>query len=73
MMRRLLAVSPDNEPLWVRLCVHPVGDHWAAMTVADDTTPPGPNEIKGNAFFADTPEEAERLAKTYLRSAEPVN
>jgi hypothetical protein len=43
------------------------------MTVADDTTPPGPNEIKGNAFFADTPEEAERLAKTYLRSAEPVN
>ena len=43
------------------------------MRVADDAPPPGPNEIKGSAFFADTPEEAEGLAKAYLRLSEPAN
>lgn len=50
-----------------------VEDHWAAMIVPDDATPPEPNEIKGNAFFADTPEEAERLGKRYLGLSEPAN
>jgi hypothetical protein len=71
--RRILTVGPDNEPMQVRFYVQPVGDHWAAMIVADEATPPGPDEITGNAFFADTPEEAEGLPKAYLRSAEPVN
>jgi hypothetical protein len=43
------------------------------MIVGDDTTPPGPNELKEVAFFADTPEEAERLAKAYLGLSEPAN
>ena len=54
MMRRLPTVGPDSEPLWVRLYVHPLGDHWAAMIVADDV-PTGPRHrdgadvLRGNA------------------------
>ncbi len=58
----LLAFSPDNEPMWVRLYVHLVGDRWAAMLVADGVVPPAPGEVKGLSFFADTVEEAERQA-----------
>jgi len=37
--RRLLTVSPDHEPLWVRLFVHHSGEKWAAMIVDDDVPP----------------------------------
>ena len=56
--RRLLTLGPDNEPMWVRLYVNPVGDKWAAMLVADGAEPPQPGELKGTGFFGDTAEEA---------------
>ena len=71
--RRLLTLSPDNEPLWVRLSVHPIGEKWAAMLVADNAPPPGPESLTGLAFFGTTPEEAEHAAKAYLGCAEPGN
>jgi hypothetical protein len=58
--RRLLTLGPDNEPLWVCLYIQPVGETWASMIVADEAIPPGPGELKGTAFFAETPEKAER-------------
>jgi len=71
--RRLLTLSPDNAPLWVRLYVQPVGDHWAAMIVADDVEPPMLGELKGTGFSGDTPLEAKELALRYLGMSEPVN
>ncbi len=71
--RRLLTVSPDHEVLWVRLYVHQVGDHWAAMLLADDAPAPESGIVKGLTFFRGTPEEAERAAKVYLGQAEPTN
>ena len=70
---RLFTVSPDHEPLWVRLYVQPYADRWAAMLVGDDVEPPLPGEVKGTSFFRATPEEAERDAKAYLGMAEPGN
>ena len=72
-VRRLLTVSSDHEPLWVRLYIHQVGDRWAAMLVADDAPPPEPGSLTGLAFFGDTREEAEHAAKAYLGCAEPAN
>ena len=71
--RRLLTLSPDHEPLWVRLYIHQIGDKWAAMIVADDAPSPEPGPLTGQAFFGDTPEEAEQMAKAYLGCAEPAN
>ncbi len=71
--RRLLTLSPDHEPLWVRLYIHQIGDRWAAMLVADGVLPPEPGTLKGLAFFAATPDEAEREAKAYLGLSEPQN
>lgn len=31
--RRLLTLSPDNEPMWVRLYIHEIEGVWAAMLV----------------------------------------
>ncbi len=73
MMRRLLTVGPDNEPLWVRLFVQPYADHWAAMIVGDAVPPPEPGTVAGLTFFGASPEEAEREAKAYLGLAEPMN
>jgi hypothetical protein len=64
--RRLLTRGPANEALWVRLHVHEIEDRWAAVIVADDATPPEPGSFKGLSFFADTAEEAERLALANL-------
>jgi len=72
-MRRLLTLNHDHEPMLVRLYIHPIGDRRAAMIVGDDVPPPAQDEILGNAFFAETAEKAERLAKVYLGLAEPVN
>ncbi len=71
--RRILTLGPDNEPIWVCLYVQPIGERWAAMIVADGVLPPGPDELKGTAIFAETPEEAERLAIAYLGMSNPVN
>jgi hypothetical protein len=30
---RVLTVSPDNESLWVRLSVQPIGGRWAATLI----------------------------------------
>ena len=73
MRRRLFTVSPDNEPLWLRLYVQPYGDHWAAMLVADDVPPPDPGTVTGLTFFGATAEEAEHEAKAYLGLSEPMN
>ena len=71
--RRLLTVSPDHEPLWVRLYIHQVEDRWAAMLLADEEPPPVQGTVKGLAFFGATAEEAEHAAKVYLGCSEPVN
>ena len=71
--RRLLALSPDHEPLWVRLYVHQIGEKWAAMIVDDKAPAPEPGSLTGQAFFGATPEEAEQAAKAYLGCAEPAN
>jgi hypothetical protein len=71
--RRLLTLSPDNEPLWVRLYVHRIEEMWAAMLVGDDVPPPEPGTLMGLGFFGETSEEAEHAAKAYLGCSEPVN
>jgi len=64
--RRLLTLTPDHEPLWVRISLYPVGERWAAAILTDDAPPPEPDSLSGAAFFDETPEEAERLALAYL-------
>jgi hypothetical protein len=71
--RRILTVSPNNEPLWVRLHVQPIGERWVAMVLGDTSPPPGPDEVRGQAFFGDTAEGAEELAKAFLGMSEPVS
>jgi len=71
--RRFLTLSPDNEPLWVRLYVHKIEDAWAAMLVGDDVPPLEPGTLTGLAFFGATAEEAEDAAKMYLGCSEPKN
>ena len=70
---RVLTVSPDHEPLCVRLHVEPIGERWAAMIVGDESLSPGPDELRGQGFLGDTAEEAEQLAKAFLGMSEPVN
>ena len=38
---RILTVGPDQDPLWVRLYVQPIGERWAAMIVGDTAHRPG--------------------------------
>jgi hypothetical protein len=73
MMRRLLTLGPDNEPLWLRLYVQPYADRWAARLVGDEVPPPDPGTVTGLTFLGSTPEGAEREAKEYLGLAEPTN
>jgi hypothetical protein len=63
---RLLTVGPANEPLWVQLYLYALGDRWVATILADGVAPPGPNELKGTAFFGDTPAGAKELALRHL-------
>lgn len=62
-----------NEPLGVRLYIHPVGDHWAAMIVGDAVPPPDPGTDTELRFLGATPEDAEQEAKAYLGFSEPAN
>jgi hypothetical protein len=65
-VRRFLTLNGDNEPMWVRLYVLPIGERWAATFLADSAEPPAPGELKGMSFFGGTPGEVERLALDYL-------
>ncbi len=71
--RRLLTLGADNDPIWVRLYIQQIGDRWAAILVADGVPSPEPGRLTGLAFFGDTAEEAERMAKAYLERSEPLN
>jgi hypothetical protein len=71
--RRLLTLGPDNEPRWVCLYVHQIGEAWATMIVADDALPPEPGAPKGLGFFGATREEVEEAVKRYLARSEPMN
>lgn len=66
MRHRLLTRGPSAEPLWVQLSVTPLGERWAATILADGVAPAGLTELKGTAFFGDTPGEAKELALRYL-------
>ncbi len=70
---RPLKFTPDNEPHWVRLCVHQIEDGLATVLVADDAPLSERGTLKGLAFFGATPDEAERVAKAYLGLSEPKN
>ena len=70
---RLPTLRSDNETLCLRLYVHPVGTHWAAMIVGDDVPAPHPGTVTGLTFFGVTPEDAEREAKAYLGLSESTN
>jgi len=76
MMRRLLALGPDNDPLWLRLYVQPYAARWVAMIVGDEVPPPDPDTVTGLTFFGATPDEAEQEAKVYVglsELSEPIN
>jgi hypothetical protein len=64
--RRVLIHGPAGEPLWAQLYVQPVGVAWAAMIVTEGESPPAAGTMKGLVFFAETAEEAERLARRHL-------
>jgi hypothetical protein len=63
---RLLAPGSEGKRLWVRLYVQLFGTRRAAMIVANAANPLEPGNLKRITFFADTAEEAERLALAYL-------
>jgi len=73
MRRRLLAISPDHEPLWGRLYVQPYASQWAARLVGDEIPSLDPDEVTGLTFVGATSEEAERLVKVYLGMSAPAN
>jgi len=70
---RFLPLGPDHEPLWVRLYVHQISEKWAALLLVEEEPPSAPRAAKGQAFFGETPEEAEQAAKAYLGCTEPGN
>ena len=63
---RRLTFGPSNEPLWAKLYIRQIGEKWAAIIVAENETPPLPDQLKGLALFGDTPGEAEQQALDYL-------
>ena len=65
-VHRLLTLGPSEEALWVKVYVHPIGERWVAMILRDDAPPPGCEELRGTAFFGDTPAAAKELALRYL-------
>jgi hypothetical protein len=69
MMRRLLTLGPENEPLWLRLYVHPYANRWAAMVAGDDVPSPDLGTVTGLTCLGATAKEAEGEAK-YLGLSE---
>jgi hypothetical protein len=65
-VHRLLTLGPSEESLWVKVYVRQIGERWVAMILRDDDPPPRSEELRGMAFFGDTPEEAEQEAMRYL-------
>jgi len=63
MVRSGLILGPDCEGVAVGLCIQPVGDSWAAMILATELLLSEPGELKGLAFFGETPEEAAQKAR----------
>ena len=63
---RVLTVSLDHEPLWVRLYVYPLAEGWTAANLADGAPPPELSSLRGMAFVGKTSEDAQRLAVEYL-------
>ena len=64
--RRLLIHPPEGTSLGVQLSVQPVGLRWAAIILPDGAKPPAPGYPKGVAFHADSAEEAEWRAVSFL-------
>jgi hypothetical protein len=56
-------LGPDCEGVPVGPCIQPVGDGWAATGLAAEVLLPEPGELKGLAFFVETPGEAEQKAR----------
>ena len=65
-VHRLPTLGPSDELLWVKVYVRQIGERWVAMILRDDDPPPGSEDLRGIAFFGDTPEEAEQEALEYL-------
>ena len=63
---RLLTLGPSDEPQWVRLVVHPIGDIWTAMLMGAQEPPPEPGSLMGVYFFGKTSKEAGGEALNYL-------
>ena len=63
---RLLTLGPSDEPQWVRLVVHPIGDIWTAMLMGAQEPPPEPGSLMGVCLFGKTSREARGEALNYL-------
>ena len=62
--RRLLALSADNEPLWVRLYVDEIGNVWAAMIAGTPGAGRGrPRADAPGACYGSARGRAERTAR----------
>jgi hypothetical protein len=64
LVRHLLTLGPDHEPMWIRLYVYQVAEKWAATLVADNVGPPTPGEVRGIGFHADAPERRTWACRT---------
>ena len=65
-MRRFQIHGPDDEPVWRTIHVRPIDNRWVAMILDNDAQAPGPDELRGIALFAATPEAAEAMALNHL-------
>lgn len=65
-VRRLLTRRPNDEAVWRTIHMRPIDERWVAMILTDGEHPPGPDEFRGIALFADTPEQAEAMALKHL-------
>jgi hypothetical protein len=72
-LRRLFTIGPEAEAKPVQLLVQPLGAGWAAMILGPEDRLPGPGELGGVSFLADTAEEAEEVALDYLHGLGRLN
>ena len=64
--RRMLTLGPSDESLWVRVYVRQIGEKRTAIICSDEEAPPQPDQLKGIAFFGETPAAAEQQVLDYL-------